>query len=68
MPMYDWKDEASGRTVAIIRTFDDSDKGPDREDVPEMSDTEWSAAQWKKVLAAPQWQRGGSWRGGKGYW
>lgn len=68
MPMFDWIDDTSGTKTSIIRTFDESERGPDREDVPNMSEEDWAVAQWRKVLSAPTWQRGYGWRGSKGNW
>lgn len=70
MPMYSWRDEVSGIHVDIIRKFDLSEDPPKREDITEkeMSDEQFAAAKWTKVLSAPDFVRMPGWGGRKGYW
>lgn len=71
MPMYSWKDETSGKQVDIIRGFDLSDDAPKRDDVTqtEMTDTEFEAAKWTRVMGSPNFVRMPGWgHGRKGYW
>lgn len=69
-PMYSWLDKVTGRTVDIIRKFDQSDEPPTREDIgeKEFSNEELAAAQWSKVLNKPGVVKGWNWGGGKGNW
>ncbi len=69
MPMYTWVDSTSQKSVDVIRSFADSEVPPAREDTEkQMTDAEFTAAQWTKPPVAPQWLRGSNWRGSKGYW
>lgn len=68
MPMYQWRDTTNGRTVDVIRNFDDFELKPGRDEAEQWTDAEWQAAKWEKVIGAVSVVKGRSWGPGKGYW
>lgn len=68
MPLYCWEDKKTGKQVEIMRSFDEYRDLPLREEAKELTDEEFAAAEWTKILGTPNVVKGRGWGGGKGYW
>ena len=66
MPIYNWIDKRTGKDVDVIRDFEKFEFPPDRDEVPNMTDQEYTDAEWERQIAPSKWIRG--WSGGKGAW
>lgn len=69
MPLYVYADLNTGKKVEILRSFSEYQSLPTREECPEFSDEEFSAAQFEKQLGEGiRVVKGASWGMGKGHW
>lgn len=69
MPLYDWQDKKSGKTVSIVRAFSGSADVPERGECTEFSDDEYASAEWEKQLGVgTRFMHGPNWTGRKGHW
>jgi hypothetical protein len=71
MPVYVYEDQESKVIVEVIRSFDEYEKVPEREEVGDLlTDEQFTLAVWKRIVSskisvsrAPGWGHGR-----KGYW
>jgi len=71
MPVYVYEDQESKVIVEVIRSFDEYEKVPEREEVGDLlTDEQFTLAVWKRIVSskisvarAPGWGPGR-----KGYW
>lgn len=69
MPMYKWLDKKSGKDIEVIRTFDEFENPPQRDEVEKLlTDEEFAAAEWERVIGIPGVVKGYGWGQGKGNW
>ena len=67
MPMYQWLDSVSRKNADTIRHFEQYEEPPTREEATALTDEEYAAAQWERVIHVPGVVKGYNW-GGKGHW
>lgn len=71
MPLYRWKDSRTGKAVEILRSFEEYQDTPDREEALAggLTEEEIEAAEWTREIGAGiQVVRGSNWQGSKGNW
>jgi len=68
MPMYTWKDTRTGVETEVVRSFDEWERPPERDEVLTLSDSQFEKAEWERVIGAPGVVKGARWGGGKGHW
>lgn len=69
MPMYRYKDERTGTEIDVLRSFDEWEVPPNREETQQhWSDSEFEKAEWTRVIGIPGVVKGHGWGGGKGNW
>jgi len=68
MPMYEWKDNKSGKKTTVLRSFDGYLDPPTKEESPDLTEEEFQQADWERVINAPSITKGPNWGAGKGYW
>jgi hypothetical protein len=69
MPLYDWVDKKTQKGVTIHRDFSKYEEIPTREEAAPLTDEEYVAADWERVIGGGiQVQKSGNWGYGKGYW
>jgi hypothetical protein len=66
-PVYDYKDEMSGRDISVVRGFSESEQLPTAEEAEKagFSQAEFEQAKWVRIIGAPTIVRGRGW-GSKG--
>ena len=64
MPMYTWVSECCEKEVTVVRSVDEIEQPPTEEE----SGCTCKNTKWKRIMCAPQLQRGSNWGPGKGYW
>lgn len=68
MPQYTYKELKSGIEVTVIRSFDEYEKPPEGDEIPEELRKK-KKLKWERQIGANQsLQRGPNWNGAKGYW
>lgn len=68
MPIYTYMEKKSGIKVDIIRTFDNYDKPPEGDEIPEELRKK-KKLQWERQIGDNQVVvKGNGWGAGKGYW
>lgn len=71
MPIYDYQDKKTKKTVGVIRSFKDYEIIPTLEEAKDsgMTDEEYVEAAWERFMAAGiQVTKGDNWGPGKGNW
>jgi hypothetical protein len=72
MPLYTWKDERTGKTVEVLRDFEDYATPPTEEEAAEagFENKEHYMAEWSRLVQGGQKvTRGPNWGyGSKGNW
>lgn len=71
MPLYVWLEKKSGKTIDILRSFDDYQVPPTEDEAlgAGLNEEEVGEAEWEKRLGTGiQVIRGDSWGGSKGNW
>lgn len=68
MPLYDWKDEATGFEIAVIRSMDEYQVPPKPEELPEGYPLNEKTHWVKMVSKGVQKAYAFSWQGRKGHW
>lgn len=66
-PMYQWCCLKCKEETLIIRTFDEYENPPTKEEHPIECPGQLDH-EWKRQIAAPKFVRGAGWRGSKGNW
>lgn len=56
MPMYSYKDNNTGKEVEVIRSFKDYEIVPDRKEAAELTDKEYEAADWRRIIRVDRQQ------------
>jgi len=64
MPIYTYQDKKSGKKVDVIRSFNDYENPPTKEEAPGLEDPEWERQIGDNQVVV----KGNGWGGGKGYW
>ena len=71
MPIYDYIDKETKKSVSVIRSFKDYENIPTEEEAKDSGVTaeEYSKASWERVLGfGIQMVKGDNWGAGKGSW
>jgi hypothetical protein len=68
VPLYCYEDKKTGKQVEVLRSFDEYEKTPDRDEAKDWTAEEYAVAEWQRVLGTPQLVRGRNWSGSKGNW
>ena len=68
MPMYLYKDKNTKKVIEVLRSFDEYETPPSREEATELSDDEYQNAEWERVLSKFMMARAANWGGKKGQW
>jgi hypothetical protein len=71
MPLYDWKDKKTGRTIGVLREFAKYQEPPTKEEAVEegLTEAEAEEAEWERTIGGGiQMVRGENWTGKKGEW
>jgi len=68
MPLYTYTDKKTNKSVDVLRSFADYEKPPLREELPNMDNEEFNAAEWVRdinggqvVVRASNWAGKGNW-------
>jgi len=56
MPMYVYRDKKTGIELEVIRSFEDYQVIPDRLEAGALSDAEYEAADWERVIKVDRQQ------------
>lgn len=68
MPIYQYIDHSTAERIEVVRTFEEWEAPPTREEAHQWTDEEYQNASWERVIGVPGVVKGQGWGGGKGNW